>query len=70
VSASHPATAAAPFIYAETRKLQVHAQRDMLDASATRIDLDAWSPLFYVFRHYYGKGAHLGASFRARRPSR
>ena len=66
VSAVHPATDAAPFIYVETRKLRVHAQRDILNARATRIDIDAWSPLFYLFRHNYGKGAHLGASFRAR----
>jgi flavin reductase (DIM6/NTAB) family NADH-FMN oxidoreductase RutF len=70
VSAVHPATEAAPFIYVETRKLRVHAQRGVLDAHATRIDIEAWSPLFYVFRHYYGKGAHLGASFRARREPR
>lgn len=54
------------FACVEVRKLLVRAQRRVLDPSATRFDIAAWSPLFYVFRHYYGKGAHLGRSFRAR----
>jgi len=60
-SSEHPS-----FACVEIRKLLVRAQRQVLDASATRFDVAAWSPLFYVFRHYYGKGAHLGTSFRAR----
>ena len=65
VIALHPASEDAPFVYIETRKLLVHARRDVLNPSATRFDIRAWSPLFYVFRHYFGKGSHLGASFRA-----
>jgi flavin reductase (DIM6/NTAB) family NADH-FMN oxidoreductase RutF len=65
VIATYQASDDAPFVYVETRKLLVHAQRDVLNSSATRFDIDAWSPLFYVFRHYFGKGSHLGASFRA-----
>lgn len=66
VLAMHPASDDAPFTYVEVRKLLVHAQRQVLNPAATRFDLESWSPLFYMFRHYYGKGAHLGASFRAR----
>jgi flavin reductase (DIM6/NTAB) family NADH-FMN oxidoreductase RutF len=65
VIALHPAGEDAPFVYIETRKLLVHARREVLNSSATRFDIRAWSPLFYVFRHYFGKGSHLGASFRA-----
>ncbi len=65
VIAIHPASEDAPFVYIETRKLLVHAHRDVLNSSATRFDIGAWSPLFYVFRHYFGKGSHLGTSFRA-----
>lgn len=43
-----------------------HVERRVLTLSATRVDIESWSPLFYVFRHYYGKGAYLGKSFRAR----
>jgi flavin reductase (DIM6/NTAB) family NADH-FMN oxidoreductase RutF len=64
--ATHPASDDAPFAYVEVRKLLVHAQRRVLNTPATRFDVDSWSPLFYVFRHYYGKGRHLGKSFRAR----
>jgi flavin reductase (DIM6/NTAB) family NADH-FMN oxidoreductase RutF len=69
VSAIHRATEDAPFLCVETRKLLVHAHRDVLDPCNTRFDVEAWSPLFYVFRHYYGKGAHLGTSSRAHRES-
>src|SRR5438067_1026386 len=27
--------------------------------------VDAWRPLFYLFRHYAGRGPELGRSFRA-----
>lgn len=66
ILAMRPASEDAPFTYVEARKLLVHAQRRVLDASAARFDIESWSPLFYVFRHYYGKGVHLGKSFRAR----
>lgn len=68
ILAMRPASEDAPFTYVEARKLLVHAQRRVLDASAARFDIESWSPLFYVFRHYYGKGMHLGRSFRARDP--
>lgn len=66
ILAVHPASDDAPFRYVEVRKLLVHAQRGILNPPATRFDIDSWSPLFYVFRHYYGKGTYLGRSFRAR----
>lgn len=66
VLSMHLASEDAPFTYVEVRKLLVHAQRRVLNPSATRFDIESWSPLFYLFRHYYGKGAHLGKSFRAR----
>jgi len=50
--------------YFELQKLCVHAQSRIVDQQ-NRIDIDAWSPLFYVFRHYFGKGARLGRNFRA-----
>jgi flavin reductase (DIM6/NTAB) family NADH-FMN oxidoreductase RutF len=56
----------APFAYVEVQKLLVHAERRVLNAPGTRFAIESWSPLFYLFRHYYGKGAHLGKSFRAR----
>lgn len=49
----------------ELKKLKVHARKAIVDGE-NRIDIDAWSPLFYVFRHYFGKGARLGRSFRAK----
>jgi flavin reductase (DIM6/NTAB) family NADH-FMN oxidoreductase RutF len=62
----HSASEDKPFAYVEVEKLRVHAHRRVLDPAGRRFDLESWSPLFYMFRHYYGKGAHLGKSFRAR----
>jgi flavin reductase (DIM6/NTAB) family NADH-FMN oxidoreductase RutF len=64
--AAYQASDDAPFMYIEVQKLLVHAQRRVLNQPGTRFDIECWSPLFYMFRHYYGKGAHLGKSFRAR----
>lgn len=65
VIAMHHASEDAPFLYVETRKLLVHARRDVLNSSGTRFDIGVWSPLFYVFRNYFSTGSHLGTSFRA-----
>lgn len=62
----HAASDEAPFAYMEARKLLVGARRRVLDITGTRFDIESWSPLLYLFRHYYGKGAYLGKSFRAR----
>ena len=29
------------------------------------VDTQRWSPLLYVFRHYFGTGQRLGKNFRA-----
>lgn len=50
----------------EVQRLRVHAHRSILNDARTRIDVEAWSPLFYLFRHYFGKGRWLGRSFRAK----
>ncbi len=63
--ARHQGHDAPAFFYFELQKLCVHAQTTLVDRQ-NRIDVDAWSPLFYVFRHYFGKGGRLGCSFRAK----
>lgn len=62
--AHHRAHEQPGLIMFEVRRLKVHAHRSIVQAG--RIDIDAWSPLFYVFRHYFGKGARLGRSYRAK----
>ena len=66
VLAQHAALGEANFLYFEVQRLRVHAHPAILDDSHARIDIDAWSPLFYVFRHYFGKGSRHGKSFRAK----
>lgn len=65
VVARHPGQDAPALTSLELRCLRVHVHNRIVD-DGRRIDIDAWSPLFYVFRHYFGKGARLGKSFRAK----
>ena len=53
-------------VYFEVQRLRVHVHKSILNDMQTRINIDRWSPLLYVFRHYFGKGRHLGKSFRAK----
>ena len=65
VLARHQGHNAPTLSYFELQKLCVHARAGIVDGQ-DRIDIDAWSPLFYVFRHYFGKGVRVGKSFRAK----
>jgi flavin reductase (DIM6/NTAB) family NADH-FMN oxidoreductase RutF len=46
------------------RVLRVHAHETIADPP-NHIDVARWHPLLYVYRHYFGRGSHLGATFRA-----
>lgn len=43
-------------------RVRVH---DELVLDPTHVDIRAWEPVLYTFRHYFGRGAHLGANARA-----
>lgn len=49
----------------EVQVVQVHAHEDIVHAGSQHIDTARWSPLLYVFRHYFGTGGRLGRNFRA-----
>jgi len=49
----------------ELQVLRVHAHEDVVHAGSSHVDTARWSPLLYVFRHYFGTGARLGRNFRA-----
>lgn len=49
----------------ELQVVQVHAHEDILHRGSDHIDTGRWSPLLYVFRHYFGTGVRLGRNFRA-----
>lgn len=67
--AAHGATVAdgddPEFVLIEARVLQVHAHEDIVLPDSQHIDTGRWSPLLYVFRHYFGTGGRLGRNFRA-----
>jgi flavin reductase (DIM6/NTAB) family NADH-FMN oxidoreductase RutF len=48
----------------EVEILRVHARRDFV-LNDHYIDPGRWQPLVYNFRHYFGLGEELGATFRA-----
>jgi flavin reductase (DIM6/NTAB) family NADH-FMN oxidoreductase RutF len=53
------------FVIVETRVEYVHAHPGIVVAGTDHIDPERWTPLLYVFRHYFGTGAELGRTFRA-----
>ena len=53
------------FRIVETRVQRVHARSYMVRPGTNHIDTSRWSPLLYVFRHYFGTGVELGRTFRA-----
>lgn len=71
VVAWHDPTAAWPedrpeaFQIVEARVLRVHAHERIVIAGTNHVDTARWSPLLYVFRHYFGSGADLGRTFKA-----
>lgn len=68
--AAHPATPlpgeeAPGFMTLEMQVLRVHAHEDITLPGTQHVDTARWSPLLYVFRHYFGTGERLGRNFRA-----
>jgi flavin reductase (DIM6/NTAB) family NADH-FMN oxidoreductase RutF len=67
--AAHHGTAidgkGADYVLLEMHVLRVHAHEDILHSDSDHIDTGRWSPLLYVFRHYFGTGARLGRNFRS-----
>ncbi len=53
------------FLSLEMQVIRVHAQEDIVVPGTQYIDTRRWSPLLYVFRHYFGTGTRLGRNFRA-----
>jgi flavin reductase (DIM6/NTAB) family NADH-FMN oxidoreductase RutF len=49
----------------EMQVTRVHAHAEIVHAGTNHIDTAAWSPLLYVFRHYFGTGPDLGRTFKA-----
>lgn len=44
---------------------RVHVHPELAEPDGRHVRVAAWSPLFYVFRHYVGRGVELGRTFRA-----
>jgi flavin reductase (DIM6/NTAB) family NADH-FMN oxidoreductase RutF len=49
----------------EAKVVRVHAHRSVVIPDTNHIDTTKWSPLLYVFRHYFGTGRDLGRTFKA-----
>ncbi|SCB47736.1 flavin reductase family protein [Rhizobium multihospitium] len=63
--AEWPSERAEAFSIIEAKVLRVHAHKDIVVAGTNHIDTSRWSPLLYVFRHYFGTGPDLGRTFKA-----
>ncbi len=53
------------FLIVEAEVLAVHADPALVAPGTEHVDPQAWSPLIYNFRHYFGLGTELGHSFRS-----
>lgn len=62
-----PAERPEAFWIIEVKVLRVHAHRNIVVPDTNHIDTAQWSPLLYVFRHYFGLGPDLGRTFKAER---
>lgn len=49
----------------EAKVIRVHAHESIVVPGTNHIDTSRWSPLLYVFRHYFGVGPDLGRTFKA-----
>lgn len=49
----------------EMQVTRVHAHPAIVQEGTNHIDTSVWSPLLYVFRHYFGTGLDLGRTFKA-----
>jgi flavin reductase (DIM6/NTAB) family NADH-FMN oxidoreductase RutF len=52
------------FRIVEAKIERVHALPELIKGDS-HVDTERWSPLLYVFRHYFGSGEELGETFRA-----
>jgi len=53
------------FRIVESHVQHVHAFSSIVKPGTNHIDPQHWSPLLYVFRHYFGTGEEIARSFRA-----
>lgn len=53
------------FQIVEAKVLRVHAHKNIVMPGTDHVDTARWSPLLYVFRHYFGTGPDLGRTFKA-----
>lgn len=53
------------FMSLEMQVVRVHAHEAIVHPGTHHIDTSRWSPLLYVFRHYFGTGKKHGRNFRA-----
>ncbi|WP_266183674.1 flavin reductase family protein [Dyella humicola] len=53
------------YVIAELQVLRVHAHEDIVVPGTQHIDPVRYQPLFYLFRHYVGRGTGLGKTFKA-----
>jgi flavin reductase (DIM6/NTAB) family NADH-FMN oxidoreductase RutF len=49
----------------EVEVLRVHVHAELAEPDLRHVRVAEWEPLFYVFRHYIGRGEELGRTFRA-----
>lgn len=49
----------------QARVLRTHVHRCLAVPGTSHINLEAWNPMYYTFRHYFSQGERVGVNFRA-----
>ncbi|QEA27393.1 flavin reductase family protein [Microbacterium sp. PI-1] len=47
--------------------LRTHVHQALAVPGTSYVDVDAWKPMYYTFRHYFAQGERVGVNFRAER---
>lgn len=45
--------------------VRTHVHQALAVPGTSHVDLDAWKPMYYTFRHYFSQGERAGVNFRA-----
>lgn len=53
----------ATIVHAKILRTYVH--QTLAVPGTSHVDLDAWKPMYYTFRHYFSQGERIGVNFRA-----
>ncbi len=65
VDAMTPLDEAGNATIVHAKVLRTHVHHALALPGTSHVDVDAWKPIYYTFRHYFSQGERVGVNFRA-----